>query len=52
MEREEDRLLCSGAEEMPGGGAVARWRGRRGEERSTAESEVAVVELVRGIMVR
>ena len=32
VEREEDRLLCSGVVEMPAGGAEGWWRGRRGGE--------------------
>jgi hypothetical protein len=32
MEREEDRLPCSGAEEMSACEAEKRWRGRRGGE--------------------
>jgi hypothetical protein len=43
VEREEDRLLCSCAEEMPAGEVEVRWRGRRGGEGSAVESAVAEV---------
>ena len=33
MEREEEGLLCSGAEKMPADGVEARRRGKRGGER-------------------
>jgi hypothetical protein len=32
VEREGDRLPCSGAVEMPAGGAESWWRGRHGRE--------------------
>ena len=42
VEKEEDGLLCSGAEaEMPARGAEARWRGRHGGEGRVVESAVA-----------
>jgi hypothetical protein len=48
VEREEDRLPCSGAEEMPAGEVEVRWRGRRGGEGSAVESVVAEVARWRG----
>jgi hypothetical protein len=41
VEREEDGLSCSGVEEIPAGGAKARWRGRCGGEGNRVEREVA-----------
>jgi hypothetical protein len=43
VEREEDRLPCSGAEEMPAVEVEVRWRGRHGGEGSAVESAVAEV---------
>jgi hypothetical protein len=40
VEREEDGLSCSGVEEMPAGGAEARWRGRCGGEGNRVERTV------------
>jgi hypothetical protein len=48
VEREEDMLPCSGTEEMPAGGAEARWRGRRGGEGNMVESTAVKAERGRG----
>jgi hypothetical protein len=59
VERDEDGLLCFGAEEMPTDRVEARWIGKHGGEGSAVESAVAkatrrsaIVESCRGSAVR